>query len=246
MLDGLRGLLDRCLLIDNGPGAVAEKKGVAAAAFQGVKLKLEILREDVEGQDRVAVSALLGRRDDRPLGDGVRVDIGEYDLAAGLDGLLVPLRGRNVIGFVPIPGVGGQNLSVQNHVRVYDPLAQNGLHPLEVKIQPGDQLLPGRPVGEAVTDGGSAEGEQCLVDGEVALAFGRIDLRQGGPGFLSILQEGGADQRKAQHRQNDQQAQRDEIEPHAPQNAAQPGSALPPDLGAHCAKTSRTAAVTWS
>ena len=234
------------LLVDDGACAVAQEKGILIELLGRIELEMKIFRENIEGQNGVPVSALLSRRDDRLVVDGVRVDVGENHLASGLARFLIPFRGGDIIGVVAVPGVGGQDLSIQDQVGIHDPLSKDRLHPLKVEIQPGDQILPGRFAGKAVADGGGAEGEKRLVDGKVALPLGCIDLRQGGPGFLGVFQQGGADQGQAQDCQNDQQAQRDEVEPHAPQNTAQPGPALPPDLGAHCAKTSRTAAVTWS
>lgn len=234
------------LLVDDGARTVAQEKGILLELFGRIKLEVKIFRENIEGQNSVPVSALLSRRDDRLIVDGIGVDVGENHLASGLARFLIPFRGGDIIGVVAVPGVGGQDLSVQDQIGIHDPLSKDCLHPLEVEIQPGDQILPGRFAGKAVADGGTAEGEKRLINGEVALSLGGIDLRQGGPGFLGVFQQGGADQGQAQDCQNDQQAQRDEVEPHAPQNTAQPGPALPPDPGAHCAKTSRTAAVTWS
>ena len=96
------------LLVDDGACAVAQEKGILIELLGRIELEMKIFRENIEGQNGVPVSALLSRRDDRLVVDGVRVDVGENHLASGLARFLIPFRGGDIIGVSPSQGLAAR------------------------------------------------------------------------------------------------------------------------------------------
>ena len=225
----LPGQLHAGGLVDKGAGPVAEEKGVLLRKVR--RVKAQMLRQDVEGHDHRAVPAALGGGDYRPVIDGVGVYLGKHYLTLGLYGQVVPRRGGVVVGGVPIPGVGREDLPVQHHIGVHHAVSQHRVHPGEVHVQKGQDLLTVLSVLQTLLQRRGAEGQEGPVHVQIPLLLGGAAAGEGRGGLPGISQQRGAQQQGPHHRQHGQGGEHAKGQAHVPQQAPPAAAPVSPSHG---------------
>ena len=208
-------------LIDDGPRTVAEEEGVLLRQIR--RVKVQALRQDIEGHHDAAVQSALGGSDHRPVIDHIRIHRREDHCPLRRHRLLIPGRVLIVVGIVPLPGVGGQDLPVQHHIGIHHAPAQHGVHPGEIHVQKRPDLLPALSVLQPFLQRGGAEGEEGLIYIQIAPLLRGAAAGQGRMGLIGVIQHGGPEDptaRQSQHPQNREGAQGKADLPEQPPPAA--------------------------
>ena len=187
-LDLLLGDIQVGAAIDGAAAGITDEDGGALRGAGVPGLDGQVLGEDVHGHHRVAVGALLGHRHHRAVVDGIGVDVGEHHLPVGLHGFLIPHRRGVVVVRIPLPGVGGDDLAVIDHIGVHL-VIHHRLNPQAVLLDPVPQLLLGVPLLVPGVDHVGAVGDQGLIGVEAPLHLQGIALGQVGLGVLVALQQ---------------------------------------------------------
>ena len=228
------------LKVDQVALRVTKIKGGILRQVQHAGAELKVLQENIKGQYRIRVPALLRHCDDRRTVYCVGIDIGEDHIASGHHGPLVPDGVLHVVVLHTLPRVGRQDLTVQNRIGVHASLSQHILKALKIHRYPRLHLLLVRVLLKSPVDGLRAEGNERLIDSQVVPFFRRIGLCQRGPKLFRVFQQIYTQDMVAHHTDDHKCQQNQEIGPHIPEDP------FPPSSGGLHPKFSRIAWFTRS
>ena len=150
---------------------------------------VEITREDVHGQYVVRPRKAHGSCYYRLSGNGTQVGIGIYHIPIGLQGLLIPCSLRIIIVCIPIPGIGGNDFSINYRIGIHNVLSNDGSQLIKIAVQPLlDFVLP-RPRGSQLLYILNPQLHEVSEGRNMHLLLRRIALGQRRSHDLDILQQ---------------------------------------------------------